>query len=131
MSRTDIIADVLTAIRNASKVKKDYVDIAINSVIKSILEILKKENYIENFQVVDSKYNKMRIYLKYDANKNAAITDIKRISRPGLKIYVNKNKIPVVLRGQGIAILSTSSGIITNREAKDKGVGGEVICSVY
>lgn len=131
MSRTDMISDALTAIINASKVKKENVDIMINSVVKSILEILKKESYIENFQVVDSKYNKMRVYLKYDQEKNPAITELKRISKPGLRVYVKKDEIPIVLRGQGIAIMSTPSGILTNVEAKEKGLGGEVLCSIY
>ncbi|MEW5758030.1 MAG: 30S ribosomal protein S8 [Candidatus Omnitrophota bacterium] len=131
MSRSDMIADALTAIMNASKIKKENVDIMINSVVKSILEILKKESYIENFQALDSKYNKMRVYLKYDQEKNPAITSLKRVSRPGLRVYVKKDKIPIVLRGQGIAILSTPSGIISSKEAKEKGLGGEVVCSIY
>lgn len=131
MSRTDIIADALTSIRNASTVKKESVDIFINSVIKAVLGILKEEGYIENFQMLESKYNKARVYLKYDQDKNPAITGLKRVSKPGLKVYVKKDKIPIVLRGQGVAIISTSSGILTNKAAKEKGLGGEFICSVY
>lgn len=131
MTRTDIIADALTSIRNASKVRKENVDIMANSVIQSILEIFKKEGYIENFQVLDSKFNKLRVYLKYDQNKEPAITNLERISKPGLRIYVKKDKIPVVLRGQGLAIISTPQGILTNKEAKEKSIGGEVLCNIY
>ena len=127
MSRTDLIADVFTMIRNAMMVKKENIDVPASSGIKAILEILKKEGYIENLKPIeDKKQGLIRIYLKYIAGKSA-IRSIKRVSRPGLRVYAKKEKLPIVLRGRGIALISTSSGLLTNNEAREKGLGGEVI----
>lgn len=127
MSRTDLIADVFTIIRNAIMAKKDVVDIPASNTIKSILEVLKKEEYIEDFKVIeDRRQGTVRVHLKYKAGK-PAIRSIQRVSRSGLRIYVKRDKIPVVLRGKGIAIISTSQGIVTDKQARDKGLGGEVI----
>jgi len=127
MSRTDLIADVFTMIRNAMMVKKENIDVPASSGIKAILEILKKEGYIENLKPIeDKKQGLIRIYLKYIAGKSA-IRSIKRVSRPGLRVYAKKEKLPIVLRGRGIALISTSSGLLTNKEAREKGLGGEVI----
>ncbi len=127
MSRTDLIADAFTIIRNGIMAKKDIVDIPASTTINSILDILKKESYIENFKLMeDKKQGIARIYLKYIAHK-PAIRMIKRISKPGLRVYVNKLKVPSVLRGRGLAIISTSKGIVTDKQAKELGVGGEVI----
>lgn len=127
MSRSDLIADVFTMIRNAVAVKKENVDVPASNILKSILEILKKENYIENFKFLeDKKQGTLRIYLKYIGNKSA-IRDIKRISRPGLRLYVRHKKVPRVLRGRGLAIVSTSKGLKTDTEARELGLGGEII----
>jgi small subunit ribosomal protein S8 len=131
MSRTDLVADVFTIIRNAIMAKKDTVDVPSSNTVKSILEILKKENYIENFKLIeDKKQGLARIYLKYIAAK-PAIRNIKRVSRPGLRLYVKKNNIPSVLRGRGIALISTSKGIKTDKEARELGAGGEVIGYIW
>jgi small subunit ribosomal protein S8 len=131
MSRTDLIADAFTVIRNAIMAKKDNVEIPASNMIKSILEILKKENYIENFKLIEDKTQaKARIYLKYIANK-PAIKCLKRISKPGLRIYVRRKDVPSVIRGRGIAIVSTSKGIITDKEARQLGVGGEIIGYIW
>jgi len=131
MARTDLIADALTMIRNALMAKKDNVDIPASGSLKAILEILKKEAYIDNFKFIeDKKQGILRIYLKYLASK-PAIRNIKRVSKPGLRVYVKRDKVPSVLRGKGIAIVSTSRGIMTDREAKELGVGGELIAYIW
>lgn len=131
MSRTDLIADAFTIIRNAVMAKKENVDIPASRILKSILEILKKENYIDNFKLIEDKSRpRLRVYLKYTANKSA-ITQIKRVSKPGLRVYVKKEDIPLVLRGKGLAILSTSKGILTDKQARALKVGGEIIGYVW
>jgi small subunit ribosomal protein S8 len=131
MSRTDLIAEVFTRIRNAIMAKKVNLDVPSSTMIKAILAILKKEGYIDDFKFIeDKKQGTLRIYLKYVAGK-PAITKIRRVSRPGLRLYVKKDKIPTVLRGRGIAIVSTSQGLITNVEAKEKNLGGEVIGYIW
>ena len=131
MSRTDLIAETFTRIRNAIMAKKMNLDVPSSKMTKSILEILKREGYIDDFKFIeDKKQGIIRIYLKYVAGK-PAITKIRKVSRPGLRLYVKKEKIPSVLRGRGIAILSTSHGLITNTEAKEKGYGGEVIGYIW
>ena len=131
MSRTDLISDVFTIIRNAVRIKKQVVNVPASLVIKSIAEILKQENYIENFKFIDDKKQGiLRIYLKYIDGK-AAINNLKRISKPGLRIYVKNDEIPFVLRGRGIAIISTSQGVLTDKQAREKKIGGEVIGYVW
>lgn len=131
MSRTDLIAEVFTRIRNAHMAKKENLDVPSSTMILAILGILKKESYIDDFKFIqDKKQGTVRIYLKYVAGK-PAITKIRRVSRPGLRLYVKKDKVPTVLRGRGMAIISTSHGLITNVEAKEKGFGGEVIGYVW
>ncbi|MCK9431556.1 MAG: 30S ribosomal protein S8 [Candidatus Omnitrophica bacterium] len=131
MSRTDLIADVFTIIRNAILIKKDTVDLPASGNIKSIMDILKKNEYIDNYKLVeDKKQGLIRVYLKYTAGKSA-IRNIKKVSRPGLRVYVKGKKVPVVLRGRGLAIVSTSKGVITDKEARELGVGGEVIGYVW
>jgi small subunit ribosomal protein S8 len=131
MSRTDLIADAFTMIRNAMMAKKDSVDIPASNTLRSISEILKKEGYIENFKLIeDKKQNLVRIYLKYIAGK-PAIRNIKRISKPGLRIYVKHQKVPAVLRGRGIAIVSTSKGVMIDKQARETGVGGEIIGYIW
>ncbi len=131
MSRTDLIADAFTMIRNAIMAKKDIVDIPSSNTISSILDILKNEEYIEDFKVIeDRKQGMARVHLKYTAGR-PAIRNIKRISRSGLRVYVKHVKIPTVLRGKGIAIISTSRGIVTDNKARELGLGGEVIGYVW
>jgi len=131
MSRTDLIADAFTMIRNAMMAKKEIVDIPASKQIKSILDILKKENYIDNFKLMeDKKQGLLRVYLKYIGGQ-PAIKNIKRISRPGLRVYVKQKKVPSVLRGRGLAIISTSKGITTDQEARNLGLGGEIIGYVW
>ena len=131
MSRTDLISDVFTIIRNASGIRKQVVNVPSSSVLKSISEILKREGYIENFKFIDDKkQGTLRIYLKYINNKSV-INNLKRVSKPGLRIYVKSDNLPFVLRGKGIALISTSQGIYTAREARKKKIGGEVIGYVW
>ena len=131
MSRTDLIADVFTIIRNAVLIKRDAVDVPASNNIKEIMAILKKNEYIDNFKLIeDKKQGLVRVYLKYIAGKSA-IRNIRRVSKPGLRVYVKGKKIPSVLRGRGIAIVSTSKGVITDKEARQMGVGGEVIGYVW
>lgn len=132
MVMTDPIADYLTRIRNANMVYKETVEIPSSKLKKSLSEILKREGYIKDFEFVeDGKQGIIRLYLKYGAGKERTITDIKRISKPGLRVYAQKDEIPRVLGGLGIAIISTSKGIVTDKEARKDGVGGEVICYVW
>jgi len=131
MSRTDLIADVFTAVRNAIMVNKENVDVPASRTLKSILEILKKEDYIDNFKFIeDKRQGILRIYLKYLAGKSA-IRNLKRVSRSSLRLYVKHKKVPVVLRGRGLAIISTSKGILTDREAREQGLGGEVLAYIW
>ena len=131
MSRTDLIADALTIIRNGIMAKKEAVDVPASNMLKSIFEILKREGYIDDFKFVEyKKQGILRIYLKY-INLKSAIISIKRISKPGLRIYVKRDKIPFVLRGRGMAVISTPKGVVTDGEARQQGIGGEVIAYVW
>ena len=131
MSRSDLISDALTIIRNAIMAKKENADFPASKTLKSILDILKKENYIDNFKLIeDKKQGILRVYLKYISGKSA-IKNIERISKPSLRVYVKHENLPSVIRGRGIAIISTSKGIITNKEAKELQAGGEVIAYIW
>ncbi|MFA5099285.1 MAG: 30S ribosomal protein S8 [Candidatus Omnitrophota bacterium] len=131
MSRTDLIADTFTMIRNAIMAHKDSLDVPASKMSTSILEILKNEGYIDNYKAIeDKKQGVLRIYLKYVGGKSA-IMIIKRVSRPGLRKHVRAEDIPNVLRGRGLAILSTSSGIMSGKKAKEYKIGGEVIGYVW
>lgn len=132
MAMTDPIADLLTRIRNANMVKHTSVDVPASNVKNKIVEILLEESYIKGFDVIeDGKQGLIRIELKYGENKERVITGLKRISKPGLRVYAKKTEMPKVLGGLGLAIISTSNGIITDKEARKLGVGGEVICYVW
>ncbi len=132
MVMTDPIADMLTRIRNGNHAKHEFVDIPSSRVKREIANILLEEGYIKGFDVIDDgKQGIIRVELKYQQNKERVITGIKRISKPGLRVYVNKDETPKVLGGLGIAIISTSKGIITDKKARVQGVGGEVICYVW
>lgn len=132
MQITDPIADMLTRIRNASTAKHESVDVPASNMKKQIAEILLAEGYIKDYQIIDdSTQGVIRITLKYGANKTKVISGIKRVSKPGLRIYAGKEELPKVLRGMGIAIISTSKGIMTDKEARKQNVGGEVLAFVW
>ncbi len=132
MQITDSIADMLTRIRNASSAKHESVDIPASNMKKAIAEILLEEGYIKNVEYIDdNKQGIIRITLKYTANKQSVISGLKRISKPGLRVYARKDEIPKVLGGLGIAILSTSKGIMTDKQARKVGVGGEVLAFIW
>ncbi len=132
MVTTDPIADMLTRIRNANTVSRDVVEMPSSRVKRDIARILKEEGYIRDYEVVaDRKQGILRLHLKYGPNKQKAITGLKRISKPGLRVYANKDNIPKVLGGLGIAVISTPKGIMTDKDARREGVGGEVICYVW
>jgi small subunit ribosomal protein S8 len=129
---TDTIADMLTRIRNALIAKHDSVEIPASTMKKAIAQILQDEGYIKNYEVIaDAEKKTIKIQLKYGANKQRVIVGIKRISRPGLRVYARKDEMPKVLGGLGIAIVSTSRGVMTDREARKQGVGGEVLAYVW
>ena len=128
---TDTIADMLTRIRNANSAKHDTVDIPASKMKTSIAQILLDEGYIKGFTAVDDgKQGIIRITLKYGANKTPVIQGLRRVSKPGLRIYTNCEDMPRVMKGLGIAILSTSKGIMTDKDARKANVGGEVLCVV-
>ena len=130
--RTDPIADMLTRIRNANNAKHDSVDIPASNIKKQLAQILLDEGFVKGFDVIeDAKQGIIRVDLKYGTKKEKVISGIKRISKPGLRVYVKSDEVPRVLGGLGIAIISTSSGIITDKQARNKAVGGEVICYVW
>ena len=132
MVMTDPIADFLTRIRNANKATKKTVEIPASNMKKAVAEILKQEGFIKNWEFVeDTKQGVLRVYLKYGENKQQVISGIKRISKPGLRVHVGKDDVPQVLNGLGVAILTTSKGVMTDRQARTAGVGGEIICYVW
>ena len=132
MSMTDPIADMLTRIRNANMVKHQKVDIPSSTVKVNIATVLKQEGFIKNYKVIsDNLQGILRIYLKYIDEKDGVINEIKRISKPGGRVYVKSDDIPEVKCGLGIVILSTSKGVITDSVARKAGLGGEVICTVW
>ena len=129
---TDPIADFLTRIRNANMAKHDSVEIPASNIKKSLTEILKQEGFIRDYEVTeDGKQGVIKITLKYGPNGERVISGLKRISKPGLRNYVSADNLPKVLNGLGIAIVSTSAGILTDKEAREKNVGGEVIAYVW
>ena len=129
---TDPIADMLTRIRNALVAKHETVDVPASNMKLAIAEILLNEGYIKSYTVNDEGVEKMmNIVLKYGPNKQRVITGLKRVSKPGLRVYARKDRLPKVLNGLGIAIISTSKGIMTDREARKQGVGGEVLAYIW
>ncbi len=132
MTMTDPIADMLTRIRNANVAGHKTVDVPASKIKKSIAEILVEEGYINGFEVIeDNKQGMIRIDMKYGPENERIISGIKKISKPGLKVYAKATDVPRVLGGLGIAIISTSNGVISDKEARKLGVGGEVICYVW
>jgi small subunit ribosomal protein S8 len=131
MPVTDPISDFLTRVRNASKAKKVSVDIPSSTMKKNLAEILKKQQFIHDYQLVeDNKQNTIKIFLKYSKG-NPALNGLKRISKPGLRIYKNAAELPRVLNGLGIAVVSTSKGLLTDKEARREMVGGEIVCYIW
>jgi len=132
MSMTDPIADMLTRLRNASSVFHESVDVPASKLKTEVARILKEEGFIRDYKIVEEgKQPTLRIFLKYAPPKRQVITGIRRISRPGLRVYAGRDEIPRVLGGLGIAVLSTSKGVMSDRQARKAGVGGEVICYVW
>ncbi|MGN0963576.1 MAG: 30S ribosomal protein S8 [Clostridia bacterium] len=132
MVMTDPIADFLTRIRNANTVYMEKVEIPASKTKLGLANILKEEGYIKDVEYIeDGKQGFLRLYLKYGANREKVITGLKRISRPGLRVYAQKDELPKVLGGLGIAIISTSKGLMTDKDARKAGVGGEVMCYIW
>ena len=132
MHITDPIADMLTRIRNANSAKHDTVDVPASNMKKAIAQILLEEGYIKNFQLIDDgTQGVIRITLKYGAGKEKVISGLRRVSKPGLRVYVGADELPRVLRGLGIAIVSTSKGVMTDKAARAAHVGGEVLAFVW
>ncbi len=132
MQITDTVADMLTRIRNANTAKHDTVDVPASNMKKAIAQILVDEGYVKSFQVIDDgKQGIIRITLKYGANKSKVITGLRRVSKPGLRIYTNVEDMPKVMKGLGVAILSTSKGIMTDKAARKANVGGEVLAFIW
>jgi small subunit ribosomal protein S8 len=131
MTMTDPIADLLTRIRNAIASRHETVDIPSSKMKLEIIRILKEEGYISNYTVSgEQKQGTVRIYLRYAAGKVPAITTLTRVSRPGCRVYADKSRIPVVQGGMGVCVLSTSRGLFTGKQAREKGLGGEVLCTI-
>ena len=132
MQITDTIADLLTRIRNASTAKHATVDIPASGIKKSITQILLDEGYIKDFKVIDDgKQGIIRVTLKYDENRNPVISGLRRVSKPGLRIYSSCEDLPKVMKGLGVAIISTSKGVITDKKASELKVGGEVLAFIW
>ncbi|MBR5786772.1 MAG: 30S ribosomal protein S8 [Clostridia bacterium] len=132
MQITDVIADMLTRIRNAGTAKHETVDVPASNVKNAIAQILVEEGYVKEVQIIDDgKQGVIRIYLKYTENKKPVISGIKRISKPGLRIYASKDELPKVLGGLGVAVISTSKGIMTDKKARKLGIGGEVMAYIW
>lgn len=132
MNMTDPIADLLTRIRNANVVRHEVVEVPSSNIKKAIANIMLEEGYLKNIEEYqDGTVSMLRISMKYGQNKERVITGLKRISKPGLRVYSSKEDIPKVLNGLGVAIISTSKGLVTDREARKLGLGGEVICYIW
>ena len=132
MVMTDPIADFLTRIRNANQAKHEVLEVPASNIKKGIAEILKREGFVKNVEIIeDDKQGIIRVFLKYGQNGERVITNLKRVSKPGLRVYAKREDVPKVLNGLGIAIISTSEGLLTDKEARQKNVGGEVIAYVW
>jgi small subunit ribosomal protein S8 len=129
---TDPIADFLTRIRNANQAYKERVEIPNSRMKRALAEIMKNEGFLRNYDKIDDgKQGVLRLYLKYGPNKQKVLTGLKRISKPGLRVYVQKDEVPKVLGGLGISIISTPKGLVTDKQARQDGLGGEVICYIW
>ena len=132
MHITDPVADMLTRIRNANSAKHETVDVPASKMKKAIAEILHEEGYIKGYQIIDDgKQGIIKITLKYGANKEKVLSGLKRISKPGLRVYSSRDELPRVLKGLGIAIISTSKGIMTDKKARKENIGGEVLAFIW
>jgi len=132
MSVTDLIADQMTVIRNAIMAGKRTVIIKRSGMLEGMMDIMRKEGFIDNYGVIeDNKQNLIKVYLKYTEDEKPVMQSLQRISTPGLRRYIPCEEIPEVLGGVGISIISTSKGLMTGREARSKGIGGELICKIY
>ncbi|MFD2627711.1 MULTISPECIES: 30S ribosomal protein S8 [Oceanobacillus] len=132
MVMTDPIADMLTRIRNANMVRHEKLELPASTMKKEIADILKREGFVSDYEFVeDNKQGVLRIFLKYGTNEERVITGIKRISKPGLRVYAKADEVPRVLNGLGIAIVSTSKGVLSDKEARSQAVGGEVLAYVW
>jgi len=132
MAMTDPVADMLTRIRNANIVRHEVVEVPASNIKKEIAEILKREGFIRDAEYIeDNKQGIIRLFLKYGSNQERVITGLKRISKPGLRVYAKNNEIPRVLGGLGIAIISTSQGVLTDKDARKAKVGGEVLAYIW
>src|SRR5690606_6535425 len=132
MVMTDRIADMLTRIRNANMVKHEKLELPASKIKTDIADILKREGFVRDYEVIeDKKQGILRVFLKYGANEERVITGIKRISKPGLRVYAKADEVPRVLNGLGIAIVSTSKGVLSDKEARSQAVGGEVLAYVW
>ena len=132
MTVTDPVADLLTRIRNANSAKHDFVEVPASKLNMEILKILQGEGFIRNFESIqDRQFPTVKVALKYGPKQEMILSNLKRISKPGLRVYAKHKKVPRVLRGLGVAIISTSRGVMTDREARKLGIGGEVLCHVW
>ncbi|MFC7061836.1 30S ribosomal protein S8 [Halobacillus shinanisalinarum] len=132
MTMTDPIADMLTRIRNANMVRHEKLELPASKVKKEIADILKREGFVRDYEFVeDSKQGVLRIFLKYGQNEERVITGVKRISKPGLRVYAKAEELPKVLNGLGVAVVSTSKGVLTDKEAREQAIGGEVLAYVW
>ncbi|GAA0381046.1 30S ribosomal protein S8 [Bacillus horti] len=132
MVMTDPIADMLTRIRNANAVRHDSLEVPASNIKKEIANILKREGFVRDSEFIeDNKQGIIRIFLKYGANDERVITGLKRISKPGLRVYAKNNEVPRVLGGLGVALISTSKGVVTDKEARQQNIGGEVLAYVW
>lgn len=131
MTMTDPVSDLLTRIRNASEARHETVDVPSSKLKLEITRILKEEGYISNYSLVqDDKQGNIRIQLRYSGGKTPVISSLARVSRPGCRVYARKSEVPLVLGGLGVCILSTSQGVFTGKQAQEKGLGGEVLCTI-
>lgn len=129
---TDPLADMLTRIRNANMAKHGKVDIPASKLKISVAKILKDQGYVKNYKLIkDRRHGILRVYLKYDQGNDGVITGLRRLSKPGRRLYVTTKEIPSILNGLGISILSTSKGVLSDREARELSVGGELLCSIW
>jgi small subunit ribosomal protein S8 len=132
MSVSDPIADMLTCIRNAAAARHRRVDVPASRIKSEIASVLLRENYLQNVKRIDDKkQGLLRIYLRYDSDEKSIISGLTRVSKPGRRIYVNRHEVPRVQNGIGTAIVSTSQGILTDKEARQRGLGGELVCMVW
>lgn len=132
MSQSDPIADMLTVIRNANMIKQEKVDIPASKLKMEIIKIFKNEGFIKNFKLIeDNRKSYIRVYLKYTPNGECVIHNLKRVSKPGLRIYRRNREIPRIFNGYGTSIISTSKGVLTDKKAREQNVGGEVLCFIW